>query len=738
MLTRSEPSKSTVVDVGAPQASGTGPAVRAGARLWLPIVFGALLLSVIRAAEAATPLRTASEEGLVKVEAVAVHTFSRTQLRLTVLVDRSVEIDASDTALLSSQGDDQRIGLSKALSPERFKGQYVLELAAREEVEVMFDSRCLDQSHAAPANGTEYRIGKGPLPAFLVECLREGDEQSKLWERIRTSKEGRSWAESHPNPKPLPGPRVTATVRPAPFGKGQELVVSFGEKEMVLDHRSLLRPDRISQVTVSGNLIVWVEEHEAPVSGARPLEPAVICCARIEDNEERRVYLEHRSLLRPDRISQVTVSGDLVVWVEEHEAPASGARPLEPAVICCARIKGNEERRVYLEQGLLQPDRISGVSISGDTVRWTAHDTIGSHRHSVDVSSGAKSQQLSAKPPPEPTPKPAEESRRIGALAPVQEPARAPRELTVSADGGKDYRRIGEAMTVARAGDTVKVYPGIYEEAVLLKDGVRLAGTDADRCRIKALPGSKGVIVAESVSGVKVESLTLDAKGVITETGFPDGIRVVDSEVSVDTCTVADMNGCGIVVKGNKATATIKNNRFCKGKQHGIAFRGSARGSVEGNTCEQNAGCGILLCDPGTVATLKGNQCCKNDEHGIDFGGGAKGSAEGNTCEQNAGYGIIVDGSGTAAMLNNNRCRRDYYAGIKFQDGAHGSAEGNRCEENNQCGIWVEGLGTAPTLKANRCKNNGWGILSQNGATPRIGEDNIATDNQVEQIKIEP
>lgn len=65
----------------------------------------------------------------------------------------------------------------------------------------------------------------------------------------------------------------------------------------------------------------------------------------------------------------------------------------------------------------------------------------------------------------------------------LQEQTVYSRTLTVSKNGGGDYKKIQSAVKKAKSGDTIIIYPGIYKEAVKIKGKtINLIGTDRDSC----------------------------------------------------------------------------------------------------------------------------------------------------------------------------------------------------------------------------------------------------------------
>jgi hypothetical protein len=90
------------------------------------------------------------------------------------------------------------------------------------------------------------------------------------------------------------------------------------------------------------------------------------------------------------------------------------------------------------------------------------------------------------------------------------------RTLVVGTGGAGAYSRIGDALQDARAGDTVRVEPGIYPERLEVPDGVHLLARVPSSVTLARTAGLAGEWVAiravgelgGSISGIRIESTT--------------------------------------------------------------------------------------------------------------------------------------------------------------------------------------------------------------------------------------
>jgi len=362
------------------------------------------------------------------------------------------------------------------------------------------------------------------------------------------------------------------------------------------------------------------------------------------------------------------------------------------------------------------------------------------------------------------------EARRREALAAK---TRGPKTIVVP----DDQPNIQAAMHAARAGDTVKVKPGVYREAIVFKDGVLLTGTDREKCRIEPAVACAAALTAVGCKRGVIENITFDgggrkfshvlSTGIAWERAGEDArVRAVPAEgaarragvragmqlVSVDGARsdrlcdrlpyLESLGGrprkVALVLsdEGGQRTFSLTTvpMPIAGAWPDGLVLIASAV-SVRNCVIENHAGVGIVVLGDGSAPRLERNACRKNGQAGIAFGAGARGRAEANTCDLNGKWGIVVAGARAAPALTGNRCRRNGEDGIFLSDGARGSAADNVCEDNKWSGIHVREKETRPVLRGNRCVNNAsWGIAVGNGATPQIADDNAATGNREGQI----
>jgi serine/threonine protein phosphatase PrpC len=189
-------------------------------------------------------------------------------------------------------------------------------------------------------------------------------------------------------------------------------------------------------------------------------------------------------------------------------------------------------------------------------------------------------------------------------------------------DGG--ITTIGEALAQARPGQTILVSPGVYREAIQLREGVKLVSSVPGGASILSPQGS-GVpaVTAQSVQGARIEGFRISGDG---QALLQVGLRLADSRVEVEGVEISgaatagieiagadlstirysyvhDNPGGGVLVEGNAAprllhNLILNNGRTPGGPRPGVEVRGAARPALIENRIEGNGGGGVTLPEP--------------------------------------------------------------------------------------------------------------------------------------------
>lgn len=189
-----------------------------------------------------------------------------------------------------------------------------------------------------------------------------------------------------------------------------------------------------------------------------------------------------------------------------------------------------------------------------------------------------------------------------------------------------DLPTITAALAQAQPGQTIEVAPGIYREAVGLKDGVSLLSRSPRGAVLREPTGNGPAVTAQGVRGARLAGFRIEGDG---RTPLTVGLRLIDSEVDVQDveitgATVAgveiagrdrssirfssihDNPGGGVFVADEAAPLLLQNLIFKNGvrpdaPRPGIEIRDRAKPGLVQNRIEDNGGPGILLVSPGNA-----------------------------------------------------------------------------------------------------------------------------------------
>ncbi|MFW3145737.1 MAG: LamG-like jellyroll fold domain-containing protein [Thermoplasmatota archaeon] len=115
---------------------------------------------------------------------------------------------------------------------------------------------------------------------------------------------------------------------------------------------------------------------------------------------------------------------------------------------------------------------------------------------------------------------------------------------------GWDYATIGSALEDAEDGDTIEVYPGIYNEILVLNDQVYLRGAGTERPLIVGT--GEGPVVTISADGCEIEGLEIDASA------GGQGINISSDGNLVRDCWISSCSA-GIALWNSRDNTIIEN-----------------------------------------------------------------------------------------------------------------------------------------------------------------------------------
>ena len=260
--------------------------------------------------------------------------------------------------------------------------------------------------------------------------------------------------------------------------------------------------------------------------------------------------------------------------------------------------------------------------------------------------------------------------------------------LYVGGDGPGNYTSIQEAINNATNGDTVFVYPGTYDEHLLLDKSIKLIGKNAKNTIIDAHGYDAVLIIA---TDVKIEKFTI--------TNAATGIIIYytsDSKILNNIITSNDHHG---IYGSYSLTVLISENTISNNLLDGIFFMGTFQSTIAKNTITNNRQSGLYL-----KASSINNEIFENiisqNKDGIKLSSECSSNRfYENTIKDNTGKGVnVFDISSYNQFYHNNFFRNSqnaYDPADNFWD--NGFEEGNYWDDYRGLDLFPrDGIGDTP------------------------------------------
>ncbi len=275
---------------------------------------------------------------------------------------------------------------------------------------------------------------------------------------------------------------------------------------------------------------------------------------------------------------------------------------------------------------------------------------------------------------------------------------------------GKEWpiTSIAEALQTAKAGDSIIVHEGVYQEALIISTPIILKGIG-----LPVIDGNnQGDVVSIFADSVVVEGLTIANSGKSSLTDYC-GLKINKgcSGIIINDNIFSD-NSIGIFVQ-DAEDCRITNNRIDTSIEES-ALMGNAihcwkckNIEIEGNHIRRHRD-GIYL-EFVSNSTIRGNDVAKCLRYGLHFMFSNEDDYFYNIFSEN-GAGVAVMFSTNINMLyntfDNNKGGASY--GLLLKDISQGNIEGNKFTRNT-VGILMDG-GLSLTLQENVFSENGWAV----------------------------
>jgi hypothetical protein len=193
-------------------------------------------------------------------------------------------------------------------------------------------------------------------------------------------------------------------------------------------------------------------------------------------------------------------------------------------------------------------------------------------------------------------------SRSLWVPKPVVEHARV-----LAVGRGAAYPSIAAALEGARAGDTIDVAAGEYNEQVHLASGVTVRSHVPRAAILRAAPLANGpAVIAENVQDARLSGFRILAA---KDMPIATGILLENSNVEVDDVEV-DGAGVGVEIRGT-ANPVLRANAIHDCSNEGVLILGASEPWISHNDIRRNKGAGLAARD-GARPAMVGNVFEKN------------------------------------------------------------------------------------------------------------------------------
>ncbi len=253
--------------------------------------------------------------------------------------------------------------------------------------------------------------------------------------------------------------------------------------------------------------------------------------------------------------------------------------------------------------------------------------------------------------------------------------------LTVGSSGSDDFSSIQDAVDSAKAGATILVDAGVYDEHVVIEQSVTLRGAGAGS--VIELPGADtgdGALEVHDATDVHIEGFTVHGPG--------DGIQVRDSSAVVIKAVVASNNGDeGIDVR--RSSDVEISGVFANNGDQGIHVRdASHRVTVHTSVISGSVQDGVKV-EASSEVTVHSSTISGNQQDGVKIEASADCIVRDNEVTDNGDDGVLV-GESTGAQLLGNTITGNFDVGVLLRASPDTILDGNTVSGNAGGDVVIE------------------------------------------------
>jgi len=252
------------------------------------------------------------------------------------------------------------------------------------------------------------------------------------------------------------------------------------------------------------------------------------------------------------------------------------------------------------------------------------------------------------------------------AVALAENPAPAPRTITVALDGSGDFSSIQEAVDSAGKGDTVLIKAGAYAQDLTIhsKEKIKIVGAGVDKAVLLGLGTMVGVLHVGKwpygATDIEISGLTINEHGGHA-LGIFNGNRITlrqlhvkgmvfgqhVQDVRIEDCVIGGSETTGVHFSDSQA---VLIGNVIHDNDHGVNVTGKSSVRLERNIITRNLFEGVVISDQSKAVLIK-NTLVKNGG-GAAFLGLSTIEASGNILSLNKVGFLIAPSSQSKTSYN--------------------------------------------------------------------------------------
>ena len=282
-----------------------------------------------------------------------------------------------------------------------------------------------------------------------------------------------------------------------------------------------------------------------------------------------------------------------------------------------------------------------------------------------------------------------------------------------------DFTTISEAIAAAAPGDRILVYPGLYEEGLVIDKPLEIIG-EGPLGEVIVQAKVQDTILFQTTMG-RVTNLTLRQMG----DGEGYCVDIAQGRLELEGCDISSQSFACVAIHAG-ADPRLRRNRIHDGKRGGVFVYENGLGTLEDNDIFGNILPGVAITEGGNP-TLRRNRIHDGKQGGVFVYENGLGTLEDNDIFGNDFAGVSIKGGGNPT-LRRNRIHDGKVSGVYVYENGLGTLEDNDIFGNDLAGVTITEGGN-PTLRQNTINKNGLQAVRVYDKGQGTFEDNDLRDN---------